>query len=1729
MSEPIKVNSPESNEKGIHFDFIKNTIPEYLIQASPLRRKVLKATKPTLSQWYENSSTDQQRVLKRLIEADGHAQNKWDKTIEAVQNITAYAKPLLTAALAEAGVDLDVEKIWLRLYYPVEFKFFGIPVGVNTGDVRARTFSLLQAALHNFESFEAEEGYFDKDSSFITEPDARGHFDVVQLTLKIQQFVTICRKLDVGGQYNKYVKNFLYEGETAHQQALSLAFINSKKTAMKSAAYAALLKDDIELKHYELLVELINEQDIVKDKDSQRRISYSPLQLMGYEIAECALFFPTHTNRFDGSYVIAYIPDDPEHPIKKYASFADFEEELTHQLMDRPQGSRIDSGRDVLTDYQRFFSRFVSEKDRARFFLRFTQKVLDSPSGTYWKDQVRGYLKYLSPVSRLVGPLDDRHWRRDPLENIDLHAELSLNFQWIGMAGIWTEMFRQKRRHMLEDAQVLAVSTAAEDDITRERRLSNYLNIGMSLVGIAAFLVPPVGAAMLLVTADQLLFETIEGVRELSQGDKEAGWAHITDVLENLATMVALAPVFHYTVSPFIEGLKPVTLPSGKTRLWKPDLKPYEHKATLLPGLKPNEQGLYQQGGKTILPLEGKNYAVKSDPVTGTYQVQHPSRVDAYTPKLKTNGAGAWSHETEQPRTWEGLTLMRRLGHVVEGFSDAELEQIRRVSGTDEGMLRRMHVDNELPAPLLADTISRFDAYKQVEKFISDLESNDAAIYTQVDPITQLHVMTGYSRWPDAVSIRVIDAQANTVWEYSQPNTAQSDPRVVQVHNAQIQGGKLLGTVMESLTDSETNTLLDWKPGTPRQPLEKRVTALRENIAKTAETHKAQLFNDHYASKTASNDPRVNLIKGRFSNVPTRVIENLLEEASSTDRQHMSKWDFADKKQTKPIPLRLAEALRWVQREVRLSRAYEGLYLDALMSADTENLVLNTLEKLPGWSNGLRIEVRDGSFNGKVRASVGHADAASRKVLVRNKDGLYEPRDQQDGHLHGADDLYAALQHALPDAHRNALGLPHVSQGPELKTLIGTHAVSRPALRSLLNMQPIKPFFKAPSRVSGGRPGYPLSGRGQGASRFSAKDQNRALQLYPDLTAEQVDAFLGALEPRREFYLSTLEAELVTLESELETWKSIPSERLLEDGSTVPVDEYDKKAVAALIRNCWQRRGGPEIGARGNEVGYRLRLNSRPVGELPRLSASFNHVRFLEMRGMELEAPNDFLGAFKKLSHLKLEDNRLTDFPMKIGEMTELQILDLSRNLIELTPQAAQSLAGMRRLQKLSLNHNPVSRLPDFSQMINLREVRLQGTGIDQWPIGLRDQAALKLVDLRDNRLTTVPEVIVTPPSEHVSATNKVMRITELNGNPLSAEGMQNYADVLVRVFLDQPMTEGPIPDAPQGPGVARGEARLAPSAQRMERWLKDLPADERGARIEQWQLLDSEALGREALGGETGQRVSVSEAFFRLLEKMSSTAEYKKAYSDLKARVWTVLDAAARSEELRARLFELAGDETCSDRAALVFSELEVQVLIDNAETLASNHSSGVELIRLAKGLFRLDEVEKLALQDIKTRIASIIQSGLSVRQKGSQLLMMDQIEVRLSYRVGLREKLELPGQPKQADYTGTNYVSQGQLDAAEAHVKSLENSPAEFESIIQRGFWGEYLRAKYPAKFEAAYEVIYTEQEQLDAIADTVSTAEYERRSNELLAKYNTLTQSGIRLLTPQEILDLEGAGGA
>ncbi|MGK9546262.1 hypothetical protein O6486_24835, partial [Salmonella enterica subsp. enterica] len=76
-------------------------------------------------------------------------------------------------------------------------------------------------------------------------------------------------------------------------------------------------------------------------------------------------------------------------------------------------------------------------------------------------------------------------------------------------------------------------------------------------------------------------------------------------------------------------------------------------------------------------------------------------------------------------------------------------------------------------------------------------------------------------------------------------------------------------------------------------------------------------------------------------------------------------------KRTQNLPFRLLEKARLAQQQMRLSHAYEGLYLDDMANKDTEALVLNSLANVPGWSNGLRLEVREGRLEGELRASFG--------------------------------------------------------------------------------------------------------------------------------------------------------------------------------------------------------------------------------------------------------------------------------------------------------------------------------------------------------------------------------------------------------------------------------------------------------------------------------------------------------------------------------------------------------------------------------------------------------------------------------------------------------------------------------------------------------------------------------------------------------------------------------------
>jgi hypothetical protein len=222
------------------------------------------------------------------------------------------------------------------------------------------------------------------------------------------------------------------------------------------------------------------------------------------------------------------------------------------------------------------------------------------------------------------------------------------------------------------------------------------------------------------------------------------------------------------------------------------------------------------------------------------------------------------------------------------------------------------------------------------------------------------------------------------------------------------------------------------------------------------------------------------------------------------------------------------------------------------------------------------------------------------------------------------------------------------------------------------------------------------------------------------------------------------------------------------------------------------------------------------------------------------------------------------------------------------------------------------------------------------------------------------------------------------------------------------------------------------------------------------------------------------------------------------------VINAAHAHTELREVLFNQAvHGVTCGDGAALLFSVLQVRALVFEA-TLASGEEQTALLLKLAKGLFRLDEVEKAAFVDIAARTEAV-----------------DAAEVQLVYRTRLAQALELPGQPKGMRFAPLAEVSADALAVTEQAILAMDGTPAMIDAVVARDFWVEGLRkAKaYEARFAALDNSYYNLLTALDAdaLSGAINSAAYTKKLEQLMARRRAAEKRLVREIT-QEIFDRE-----
>lgn len=1558
--------------------------------------------KNRLPAWFRDAPKPLRRALRDSLRYSQFSR----RTLEAIRSrlkpVESFATPLLQQALFKRfDLHLDVTG-----YQLVTMRY---QESALIRERRPYKQTLLQAALQNFDESEATEGSFEPGSALLPLGGLRlsltegtgvdGRYPRFQyeyqgiLDIKPEQFAQLCHSLDLGEKYQAHLDTVFLPPTPAGQPqgsaelAVAKAFMDGERNVLEILAHIAMMKKAVSASAYGMLLQLTRPNgDPRWDGHPVRYRQLHMLKVPEFEgsVLYGALLIELDIPDVENGPCVLYLPTEPESPLKEYPSLMAVLVMLRRKL--------------ATPVYQQYFRRFVSLRNSAGFFARLDERLM--------------------PLGRVPGEpfLSTRRERR-----FNPAADLVLEAQDVGMPP-FEMLFEHLKSKTYDDSRVIAVPSQDVDRQARLARMRGLEALGLDLLNAAGFFVPVLGEIMAVAAAGQLLHEAYIAVEEWNEGDLEEATDHLFDIAENLAAATALgAAGVKPGVEPsvFVESLVPLKLGNGQTRLWRPALEAFAHDRAL-PAGRPDVQGRIEEKAQNWLPLGGDVYRIELDTKLNKWRLKHPGNAQAYSPVIEHSGAGAWRSEFENPMGWDEMKAFRRLGVLENSLPDQTVQWALRSTGADDALLRQVHTGGHRPAALLRDCTRRLSIDQEIGQVNALLRSghHQSILAPRIDP--WLKCLATAPRWPIRRRLRLLDAQGGESASWGE-SAASSLPSIDVTWRAHDMDG-LLGAIVDALQPDELDLLLD--SGVSERP--DRIKRLARYMAERAQAQRGRLFDELYEQENQSADPLVSLVRRDFPGLPVVVCEELLGTANSTQRERMVT--------SARLPLELAEHAREYLQQLRLNRANEGFYLPFTHNPDTLKTGLHVLELLPGWPQGIAIELRQGSEGGELLDSLGtDSTVVTRRVIVKTQTG-YQHIDSA-GRLAGLADgtFFTALLGVLPTSVLTDAGLAPGASEAVLRTLLGDLAASRrEKVAAALGLQAIKPGFKWPQRLGDGRVGYPMSGRlrrlfgrlGLRASRYSPELAVKG--LFPAFQESEVRVFLddlgreytGSASGLKAFIrqrCESLEAEYQTLNTTLLSWVA--------EAPEFSVVHSSRLIAAGRIRSCWKRLSGRRFSASGEVLGYTLDLSSLATVSYPVLTARFDHVVHLSLDYLYLRAEqlDPLLRQFANLTYLSLSNNHLTTVPAQVGAMSGLERLSLAHNPLRLDAQGVAHLQNLRRLHSLDLGFCPLGPDLDLSGLNPLKRLSLRSTGLDRVPEWIWRWIDLVRLDLRDNRITELSEQL-----------------------------LRNLARSGIHVQLhDNPLSEATLRHAEHGLNVhTRMRMGLGPE--------RSHAAPQAAAAVAQWldgvddALLQTRRRHWSDLAAEPG-----STDFFRVMRDLTQSADFTHDRPRLTQRVWSVIEAACADSELRQELFAVAAHpETCGDGVSIVFADLEIQILIFNAKATTSLARRPVELFKLARGLDRLDELEKIAQQDIAER--------LSNRE------IVDAAEVRLGYRVGLAAELELPAQPTKMLFTRLARLDSAKLAAAKERILAREATAPFMQSLTERTFWADFLEEYFAISFE-------------------------------------------------------------
>ncbi len=479
----------------------------------------------------------------------------------------------------------------------------------------------------------------------------------------------------------------------------------------------------------------------------------------------------------------------------------------------------------------------------------------------------------------------------------------------------------------------------------------------------------------------------------------------------------------------------------------------------------------------------------------------------------------------------------------------------------------------------------------------------------------------------------------------------------------------------------------------------------------------------------------------------------------------------------------------------------------------------------------------------------------------------------------------------------------------------------------------------------------------------------------------------------------------------------------------------DRQRIQAAISQFWEQQ---EQGQRY----LRLQLEDVAVDQFPRRLPAFFDERVQALvltrtigTASQLE---DLLSRFPNVTRLTIDAHQAatSSLASALARLPQLNYLEFRNMGLAVDQAMLEVFAGLEHLTSLDLSGNhvgPISQVPARLSS-NLQSLALTNMNLQAWPSWCDSLLPLELLDLSNNRITQLPEHIL-------SNLNNPMPISSISlfDNPLPLETIMR-----VRAFSDSQHSFSFALDIPDNLLLVNSSSEGSLDHPHFPLMSDDTP------RLEDW-MLGNEAQN-EALR-DCWEMLEGSD-LLRLAGRLRNAAPYMDPTSQASfcERVRMVLVVAASNEAERPLMESIAaaalphpetGSQTCHDGALQEFNNIELylmgqRLMIEAGDTLQT-------LRRRLLQLFRVEQLELLAQQ-----------------RSGSG----DRVSVRLAYRRELARELDLPLADSMRFRSAAN-LAPDELSQVLEKVRKSELGDPLVDYMLANTDWVARLRAEHADRF--------------------------------------------------------------